>query len=119
MGHSTIHGILYSNFIKVFYTFPHDLQKKCENRKCVSLYYFLGIMVIFLKIMKNCTNFYIFSSVYIVNSTFKLDFLGSARRCAQAIFFGYTTVHLKLKSEGPVSIAKYSNPFFALRKFKT
>ena len=50
-------------------------------------------MVIFLKIMKNYTNFYNFSSVYIVNSNFELDFLGSARRCAQAIFFGYTTAH--------------------------
>ena len=109
MGHSTIHGILYSNFIKVFCTFPHYPQKKCKNNKYVFLYYFLGIMVIFLKIMKNYTNFYIFSSVYIVNWNFKLDFLGSARRCMQANFFGYTTVHLKLKSEGLVSIAKSKN----------
>ena len=71
-------------------------------------------MVIFLKIMKKYTNFYIFITVYIVNSNFELDFLGSARRCAQANFFGYTTVHLELKSEGPISIAKYSNPFWAL-----
>ena len=118
MGHSKIHGILYSNFIKVFCTFPHYPQKKHKDRKCIFLYYFLGIMVIFLKIMKNYTNFYIFSSVYVVNSNFELDFLGSARRCAQAIFFGYTPVHLKLKGEGPVSIAKYSNPFLALWKFK-
>ena len=75
---------------------------------------FLGIMVIFLKIIKNYINFYIFRSAYVINSSIELDFLGSARRCAQAIFFGYTTVHLKLKSEGPVSIAKYSNPFLAL-----
>ena len=89
-------------------------DKKCKNDKCVFFYYLLGIVVIFLKIMKIYTNFYIFSSVYIVNSNFELDFLGSARRCAQAIFIGYTTIHLKLKSEGPVSIAKYSNPFLAL-----
>ena len=114
MGHSTIHGILYSNFIKDFCTLPHDLQKKCEGRKCVALYYLLGIMVIFLQIMKNYTNFYNFSSVYIVNSNFELDFLGSAHRCVQAISFGYTITHLKLKSEGPLSIAKYSNPFLAL-----
>ena len=82
MGHSTIYGILYSNFIKV------TLRKSVE----VTNVYLLGIMVIFLKIMKNYTNFYIFSSVYIVNSTFELDFLRSARRCAQAIYFGYTTV---------------------------
>ena len=75
---------------------------------------FLGNHGYFFKITKNYTIFYIFSSVYIVNSNFELDFLGSARRCAQAIFFGYTTIHLKLKSEGPVSIAKYSNPFLAL-----
>ena len=37
-------------------------------------------MVIFLKIMKNYTNFNIFSSVYIVNLNFELDFLRSARR---------------------------------------
>ena len=114
MGHSTIFGILYSNSTKVFCTFPHYPHKKCKYNKCVFFYYVLGIMVIFLKIIKNCTNFYTFIPFYIVNSNCGLDFLGSARRCVQANFFGYTTVHLELKSEGPISIAKYSNPFLAL-----
>ena len=71
-------------------------------------------MVIFSKTMKNYTNFYILIFVYIVDLNFELNVLRSARRCMQANFFGYTTIHLKLESKDPVSIAKYSNPFLAL-----
>ena len=91
-GHSTIFGILYSNSTKVFCTFPHYPHKKCKYNKCEFFYYVLGIMVIFLKIIKNCTNFYTFIPFYIVNSNCGLDFLGSACRCAQAIYFGFPIV---------------------------
>ena len=107
-------GFYIITLLKFFVPSHITHRKSVEITKVYFSHILLGIMVIFLKIMKNYTNFYIFSSVYIVNSNFELDFLGSARRCVQAIFSGYTTTHLKLKSEGPVSIAKYSNPFLAL-----
>ena len=96
MGHSTIFGILYSNSTKVFCTFAHYPHKKCKYNKCVFFYYVLGKMAIFLKIIKNCTHFYTFIPFYIVNSNCGLDFLGSARRCAQAVYFGYTVIPRKL-----------------------
>ena len=61
------------------------------------------MLVDFLKIMKNHTNIYFFISADTVNSNSLLNFLRSARRCAQGVFLGYTTVHLELKNEGPVS----------------
>ena len=65
MGHSTIFGILYSNSTEVFCAFPHYPHKKYRYYKCVFFYYVLGIMVIFLKIIKNAQTFTL-SSLFIL-----------------------------------------------------
>ena len=82
------------------------LEKKCQRLKDVLGNKDIRIFFYFSKIAQKVSIFYIFVFVYVVKPTFNLKFLGSAKKCEDAINFGISSLKFWLNRKGPVSIAQ-------------
>ena len=82
------------------------LEKKCQRLKEVLGNKDNRIFFYFSKIAQKVSIFYIFVFVYVVKPNFNLKFLGSAKKCEDAINFGISSLKFWLNRKGPVSIAQ-------------
>ena len=82
------------------------LEKKCQRLKDVLGNKDIRFFSYFSIIAQKVSIFYIFVFVYVVKPNFNLKFLGSAKKCEDAINFGISSLKFWFNKKGPVSIAQ-------------